>query len=154
MPVERTIASWTAIDWSNEMSREELLTARIRQLERRPDDVERATARVKEARIRNKARFDRTHRLRPRKIEEGDWVLVYDSSLNNQHRSTRKFVKRWFGPYMVRSVNNNATYHLAELDGTRITTPVSGKRIKAFKRLNEAEPNPGADSASSGEEDE
>ena len=71
MPVERTIASWMAIDWSNEMSREELLIARIRKLERRPDDVERATARVKEARIRNKPRFDRTHRLRPRKIEEG-----------------------------------------------------------------------------------
>ena len=27
MPVERMIASWTAINWSNEMSREELLAA-------------------------------------------------------------------------------------------------------------------------------
>ena len=145
MPVERTIASWIATDWSNEMSTEELLAARIRQLERRPDDVERATARIKEARIRNKARFDRTHRLQLRKIEEGDWVLVYDSSLDNQHRSTRKFVRRWFGPYVVRSVNDNVTYHLAELDV---------KRIKALKRQNEVEPNPGADSTSSGEEDE
>ena len=109
---------------------------------------------MKEARIRNKARFDRTHRLRPRKIEEGDWVLVYDSSLDNQHRSTRKLAKRRFGPYTVRSVNNNVTYHLTELDGTRITTPVAGKQIKAFKRRNEAEPNLGADSASSREEDE
>ena len=81
-------------------------------------------------------------------------MLVYDSSLDNQHRSTRKFAKRWFGPYTVRSVNTNATYHLAELDGTRITTPVVGKRIKAFKKRNEAEPNPGDDSASSREEDE
>ena len=70
MPVERTIASWMAIDWSNEM------------------------------------------------------------------------------------VNDNAIYHLAELDRTPITTSVAGKRIKAFKRRNEAEPNPGADSASSGEEEE
>ena len=109
---------------------------------------------MKEARIRNQARFDQTHQLRPRKIEEGDWVLVYGNSLDNQHRSTRKFAKRWFGPYTVRSVGNNATYHLVELDETRITTPVAGKRIKAFKRLNEAEPNPGTDSASLGEEDE
>ena len=123
-----------------------------RQLERRSKDVERTTTRVKEARIRNKARFDRTHRLRLRKIEKGDWVLVYNSSLDNQHKSTRKFARHWFGPYMVRSVNDNATYHLANLDGTRITTPVAGKRIKAFKRRNEAEPNPGAESASSGEE--
>ena len=43
MLVERTIASWMAFDWANEMSREELLVAHIRQLERRPEDVERAT---------------------------------------------------------------------------------------------------------------
>ena len=61
MPVERTVASWTAIDWANEMTREELLAAQIWQLERRPKDVERATMRVKEARIRINARFDRMH---------------------------------------------------------------------------------------------
>ena len=81
-------------------------------------------------------------------------MLVYNSSLDNQHRSTRKFARRWFGPYIVRSVNDNATYHLAELDGTQITTPVAGKRIKAFKRWNEAEPNPGPDSDGSDQEDE
>ena len=80
-------------------------------------------------------------------------MLVYDNSLDNEHRSTHKFAKRWFRPYIVISVNNNATYHLADLDSTRITTPVAGKRIKAFKRRNEVEPNPGAESASSGEED-
>ena len=40
MPVEWTISSWTVIDWSEEMSREELLAAQICQLERRPEDVE------------------------------------------------------------------------------------------------------------------
>ena len=30
------------------------------------------------ARKKNKIRFDKTHRLRPKKIEEGDWVLVVD----------------------------------------------------------------------------
>ena len=58
MPVEWTIVSWMAIDWANKMSREELLASCIHQLEQRSKDVERATARVKEARIRNKARFD------------------------------------------------------------------------------------------------
>ena len=81
-------------------------------------------------------------------------MLVYDNNLDNQHRSSRKLAKRWFGPYTVRSVNDNATYHLAELDETRIMTPVAGKQIKAFKRWNEAEPNPRADSASSREEED
>ena len=98
MPMERTISSWATVDWRDEMSWEELLAARIRQLERRPKDVEGAAERLRMVRMRNKARFDRTHRLRPKKIEEGDWVLVYDNSLDNQHRATRKFARRWFGP--------------------------------------------------------
>ena len=68
----------------------------------------------------------------------------------------RKFAKWWFGPYMVINANDNAMYHLAELDGTRMTTPVVGKRIKAFKRRNEAEPEPtkGTESGDSDQEDE
>jgi hypothetical protein len=112
-------------------------------VERRPEDVERATEKLCTARVRNKERFDRTHRLRPKKIEEGDWVLVYDSSLDNQHKSTRKFARRCFRPYMVRSVDDNGTYHLAELDGTKIAVPVAGKRVKAFKKRHNNEPNLG-----------
>ena len=66
-------------------------------------------------------------------------MLVYDSSLDNQHRATRKFARRWFGPYVVTSANNNGTYHLAELDGTRMAIPVGGKRIKAFKKRHDEE---------------
>ena len=75
MQVERTITSWMVLDWADEMSLEELLAARIRQLERRPEDVERATAISEEARKRNKARFDKTHGLRPRKVNEGNWLF-------------------------------------------------------------------------------
>jgi translation initiation factor IF-1 len=143
MPTERTIASWAALEWRNEMSREELLAARIRQLERRPEDVERATEKLRTARLRNKERLDRTHRLRPKRIEEGDWVLVYDSSLDNQHKAARKFARRWFGPYVVTSVDDNGTYHLAALDGTKIVMPVAGKRVKAFKKRHDDEPDLG-----------
>ena len=54
----------------------------------------------------------------------------------------RKFARRWFGPYAATSANDNRTYHLAELDGTRIVVPVAGKRIKAFKKWHEDEPDP------------
>ena len=70
-------------------------------------------------------------------------MLVYDSSLDNQHRATRKFARRWFGPYVVQSANDNGTYHLAELDGTRMAIPVVGKRIKAFKKRHDDEPDLG-----------
>ena len=122
MPTEQTISSWTTVDWRDEMSREKLLAARIRQLKRRPEDVERAAEKLRVARIRNKARFDRTHRLRPRKVEEGDWVLVYDNSLDNQHRATRKFARRWFGPYVVTGANDNGTYCRVPMYNGRIHT--------------------------------
>ena len=88
MLMEWTISSWAAVYWRDEMSREELLAVRIRQPEQRPEDVEQAKTKLHAARARNKGQFDWTHRLRPKKIEEGNWVLVYDNNLDNQHKAT------------------------------------------------------------------
>ena len=105
--------------------------------------MERAAEKLRTARVKNKERFERTHRLWPRKIEEGDCVLVYDKNLDNQHKAIGKFARRWFGPYVVTSANDKCTYHLAELDGTRIDVPISGKRIKLFKKRHEDAPDMG-----------
>ena len=43
---------------------------------------------------------------------------------------------------MVTSANDNATYHLTDLDGTTIATLVAGKPIKAFKRWHKAKSDP------------
>ena len=59
----------------------------------RPEDVARVTVKIKEERVKNKAQIDRMHCLRSKKIEEGDWVVVYDNSLDNQNRSTQKFAR-------------------------------------------------------------
>ena len=52
----------------------------------------------------------------------------------------RKFLRRWFGPYVMTRVNNKGTYHLVEPDATRIDVPVAGKRINAIKKRHEEEP--------------
>ena len=31
-------------------------------------------------------------------------------------------------------IQGNATYHLAELDGSRLAVPIAGKRVKVFKK--------------------
>jgi hypothetical protein len=77
------------------------MALRIPQLERTEDDIEVAKAHLKKARLGNKQAFNRKYRLRPRKIMEGDWVLVYENSLDNQHSVLPKFSRRWFGPYVV-----------------------------------------------------
>ena len=76
--------------------------------------------------------------------------MVYDSILDNQDKAVRKFAKRWFRPYTITSANENGTYHLAEVDGTRLVVPVAGKRIKAFKKRYEDEPDPGSESDDDG----
>ena len=55
MPIEERLTSWVAKLWENEMSREELLATRIRQLERRLEDLELAKEKLEAARIKNKA---------------------------------------------------------------------------------------------------
>ena len=42
---------------------------------------------------------------------------------------------------MVTSTNDNATYHLTELDGMRLVVPIVGKLIKIFKKLKDEEPD-------------
>jgi hypothetical protein len=54
MPVEQSIVSWMALPWQHEISREDLLALRIRQLEQRTEDIEVARARLKDARLENK----------------------------------------------------------------------------------------------------
>ena len=92
MPIEESIPSWLFLSWEDDIDRERLLELRIRQLERLPEDHQIAMEKLKAARLGNKEKFDKTHRLRPKSIKEGDWVLVYDSSLENQHSTLRKFV--------------------------------------------------------------
>ena len=58
------------------MSREDLLAIPIRQLQSRTEDIEKATNRLKETRIKNKDGFDKIKRIRPRRVQEGDWVLA------------------------------------------------------------------------------
>ena len=42
---------------------------------------------------------------------------------------------------MVTSTNDNATYHLAQLDGTRLAVRIAGKQVKSYKKRHDDEPN-------------
>ena len=136
MPREESFPTWVFLSWEDNISRERLLEFHIQQLGRLLEDMEVALERLKAARLGNKERFDKTHRLRMKKIEKGDWMLVFDSTLEHQHSTVRKFARRWFGPYVVERVNDNATYLLRELDGTMFKIPIARNHIKVFWRTN------------------
>ena len=134
-PIETSVTTWAAIDWQYPMSRGELLEARIRQLERQPEDLKIAREKIIKSRAINKEYFDQTKRLRRHPLKRGDFVIVSDDSLKKQW--SRKFDNRWLGPYIIEEVHNNGSYSLKELDGTPLRIRIAGKRVKLFKRRTE-----------------
>ena len=138
MPVEEDVTSWRTIHWSDQVSREELIARRIEHFNLTPQKIQVAREKVKTARLKNKVRFDKTHRLRPVAIKEGDWVLISDNSLDMQHSALKKFAQRFRGPYVVTKVHDNATYTVRELDGIEHRVPYAGKRVKLFKQRSES----------------
>lgn len=76
-----------------------------------------ALKKLNATRLSNKVRFDKIHHLKSNSIEVGDWRLIFDSSLEYQCSTLKKFIQRWFRPYIIVGVHENATYLLCELDG-------------------------------------
>ena len=99
-----------------------------------PEKIEVAKEKMRQAREKNKVRFDKTHHFRPTAIKEGDWVLIAEGGLEQQHSTKTKFMQRWRGPFVVVKVHQNATYTVRELDGALHQLPYAGKRVKLFKR--------------------
>jgi hypothetical protein len=134
MPIEESIASWRTIGWRDNISREDLLVCRMEQFNLTPEKVAHAIEEVKKKRMANKKYFDKNHRMRPMPIQEGDWVLVAEGNIGQDHSSIKKFAQRWRGPFVVVTCHSNSTYTVRELDGTIHQVPYAGKRVKIFKR--------------------
>lgn len=134
MPIEDNIASWRTIEWRDNIPREELLLRRIEHFDQTPAKVEEAIQELKKKRMANKERFDKTHRLRPKPVREGDWVLIAEGNIGQDHATVKKFAQRWRGPFVVVTIHSNSTYTVRELDGAIHRVPYAGKRVKIFKR--------------------
>lgn len=131
LPVDVEMTTWLCSEWKRQMTTDELLEARIRQLERRDDDMDKARERQRSAREKSSTYMDekRAHRLRTA-IKVGELVLVHDTSLDKQW--SKRVQDRWRGPYRVRQRLARKTYLLEELDGTHMKTPVPASRLRRF----------------------
>jgi hypothetical protein len=134
MPLEENVCSWRTVNWEDQVSHEELLVRRMEHFQSTPEKIAISMEKMKQAREKNKVRFDKTHRLRPIPIKEGDWVLIAEGGLENQHSTKAKFMRRWRGPFVVVVVHPKAAYTVRELDGAVHKLPYAGKRVKLFKR--------------------
>ena len=122
------------MDWEEEVqTREDLLVARMRQLDERTLSEIHAAENLRDNRLANKAYFDRTKNLRSHPLHVGDLVLVHDTRHAKDRSRVRKLEFPWFGPYRIREVAPNSThYYLDELDGTQLKRSFAGNRLKRF----------------------
>jgi hypothetical protein len=94
MPIKHDIASWKTIAWEDNVLQEELLFRRMQNFDQIPARVAQAIEKVKAKRMANKPRIDKKHCLRPILIQEGDWVLIAEGGLGQDHSSAKKFIQQ------------------------------------------------------------
>lgn len=112
-------------------TQEELFKFRFQQLQFRESQYQSAYISTERNRSRYKQIVDNKNESN-KKIEPGDWVLVYDRPLKNPFAShAKKLEEKWAGPYKVAS-RGDRIYWLEELDGTLMGRPYSREMIKPF----------------------
>lgn len=135
LPFDYDEATWLVPGWEQVRSTADLLAMRMRQLEKREEDVEMALERIKIARKRSVDDRNEafSHVLQDKinnPLRSGDLVLVKNSALEVQHG--RKMEDRWLGPFRMVKRTSQGAYVLDELDGTRLKLAVAGNRVKRY----------------------
>jgi hypothetical protein len=131
LPVDVEVGTFLGVEWDKVTTREELLMARVEQLEQKEEMVERAYERMMKARTDGVTYWDEknAHRLRA-PLAAGDLVLVYNKSLESQWG--KLFKERWNGTYRVTEQHPGGSYVLEELDGTVMSRRVAAEHVKRF----------------------
>lgn len=129
LPFDLTESTFMVTGFKSGMKPEDLLALRIRQLEKRPEDIARAAKVLREARFRSKREFERKFRRRFRKKEmykTGELVLIRNTQIEKE--MNRKHKPRYLGPFEVLRQTKGGSYVLRQLDG-----PVLRQAVGAFR---------------------
>jgi hypothetical protein len=159
LPFDLTEATFMIQGYRQGISSTELLSLRIRQLQKRPEDLERAIQALTKARFRSKAQFERRfmRRIKREPLTIGDLVLIRNTRIEQE--MNRKHKPRYLGPYVLREQRKSGTWAISDLDGTPIRTTVAGFRIYPYIARNPRllqtlqEEEEGGDSEEEGEEE-
>ena len=131
LPFDLTEASFL-VTYQEGMTSADLIAARIRQLQKRPEDLAAVAEVLKKNRLKSKAQFEKRFctRLRHTKLEPGTLVLVRNTTVEKE--LDRKSKPRYLGPYQVIRQTQNGSYVLAEPDGTLWKQKVAGFRVVPY----------------------
>jgi Integrase zinc binding domain len=135
LPIQFSIQSWSMIVWEKVRTHDDLMVARMRQLDQRNLHECQAAENLRNSRKANKAYYDQHKRLRPehQQLHVGDLVLLHRTQNLKTYDSRRKLDDRWFGPYRIREIPEDSTFYLLEeIDGTPLAATIAGNRLKKF----------------------
>ena len=131
LPIELKVPTWRILPWDEVHSTADLLAMRVRQLQRRDDDLEEAALHLQRMRLEGKERHDEKHGIRNEELALGDIVLLHDT--RREKDMSRKLAFKWLGPYQICDlVKDKGTCMLDELDGSWLAGTFAGDRLKKF----------------------
>lgn len=127
-PFDLHEATYLAPPPDTTLTTEQLISMRARQLQKRPDDIERMREKVIRSRIASLEEFERrfARTIKDFNFLPGQLVLVRDKKIEGDH--SLKHMPRYMGPMVVVRRTHGGSYVLSELDGS-----VSTLRYAAFR---------------------
>jgi hypothetical protein len=131
LPCDLTEATFLSTHFTQNMTTEDLLAARVQQLAKMPQDLERARRTLKQSRFQSSKAFEKKfgRRLIMQAHEPGSLVLMRNVPMENTMAIDRKTTCRYMGPYQVIEHTKGKAYRLQELDGTELKTSVAAFRL-------------------------
>ena len=135
LPVQFAVESWCMIDWDQVNSREELLMARMKQLDERNLAEALAAENLRNSRKSNKVYFDEYKRLQDENIQlhVDDLILLHTTKSRFSRSRQKKLDDNWRGSYRIWEIPKNSTYYLLEeLNDTPLITTITKNRLKKF----------------------
>ena len=130
MSIELNILTWRILSWHEMKSTANLIIMRARQIQRRDENLEKATLFLQRCRMKEKNRFDVTRQIRFTFLKRRTTVLLHDTKLNNIH--IEKLFYKWLKSYLINNLTEKDTYFLTELNDTQLIEIYLENRLKKF----------------------
>ncbi|ETW80124.1 hypothetical protein HETIRDRAFT_14927, partial [Heterobasidion irregulare TC 32-1] len=132
LPFDLTESTFLVKGFKSGMSRADLLTLRMRQIQKRQTDLDRAAAQLTKFRIRSKEKFEKKFQKRMQfgPFDPGDLVLVRHTEIEKS--LDRKAKPRYRGPYQIVRRNQGGAYILSELSGEIMREKYAAFRILPY----------------------
>ncbi len=137
LPFDLSEFSFMSDSYRANMPTEDLIAARMVQLEKHETDLAKVADTLKKYRLKSKEQFEQRyeHRLCTGNYPPGALVLIRNISIEKS--ADRKYQPRYLGPYRVNRRTSHGSYVLEELDGVVLRYRIAPFRVLPYFSRND-----------------